>query len=503
MPRTPPPAERPDLGRLRIERPAGRRAGRARGLPWVGILGVVAVAGLLWLFRAPLLGLFGGPAARSVRTALAVRVAPGEAAAGDVTANGYIVADRTASLATPLSGRLVSLLADVGDPVVEGAEVARIFSDDLAALEAEAQAAQGVAEALAAQAQAAVDTATAAVAEARAALAARRLQGPRVEAERAAREAGLDQLKAAALRAAREVERQRPLFEAGRLDGSAFDALVTAAGEAEAAVRAAGHARDAQEALLASWRGDVEQAQASVATALAREQEAQRAAEAARQAVERAARAVASAGVQLDKTIIRAPFSGVVIRKDAEVGEVLAPMGAGNSRGSVLTIADPASYGVQVELTERRILQVHEAARATVFLDAEPDRGWAGRVTQIWPRGDRSKGTIEVRVTFDVRPPYARPDMGARVVFHAAGAAPAAEAQAWLGVPADAVVGRGVDTAVWIVEAGRLVRRRIVVGEHRADQVEVREGLAGGETVVRRPASDLQEGETVVTGSGS
>ena len=462
---------------------------------------VLGIAGIVWLLREPLLGWLDDSGPVTVQVGRAERASGQGPAAGDVTANGYVVADRMASLSTPLSGRLVDLAADVGDEVKADSVVARIFSEDLEAVRDEAQAAQATAEAAAAQAGRGVETAKLAVDQLEAELAALRAQGGRLEAAWAAAQSDTSRLEEASGRAAREVERQRPLFDAGRLDGSAFDTLLTQAHEAAAALDAARHAAAAREAELQAWRQDVVAREAAVTTARSRVTEAEAAATVATREADRAARTLATAKVQVEKTKIIAPFTGLVIRKDAEVGEVLAPMGAGNSRGSVLTIVDPESFGIQVELSERRILSVRDDARVSIYLDAEPDRGWPGHVSQVWPRADRSKGTIEVRVAFDERPPYARPDMAARVVFHAGDVAPEAEAP-FLGVPEDAIVGRGVDRSVWVVVDGRLERRRVEVGRQVGARVEITKGLDEGDVVVRHPTPDLSAGQAVTAAGG-
>jgi RND family efflux transporter MFP subunit len=185
-----------------------------------------------------------------------------------------------------------------------------------------------------------------------------------------------------------------------------------------------------------------------------------------------------------------------VIRKDAEVGEIVAPTGAGG-RGSVFTIVDPTSFEVQVELSERRISRVAEGDAATVFLEADPETGHAGRVRKIWPRADRSKGTIEVRVTFDARPKGLRPDMAARVVFRGK-REPAAEERPEVTVPLRAVVGSGKDAHVFVVRSGLAERRAVVLGERRPGAPAVVEkGLEGGEEVVLDPPPGLRDGDPV------
>src|SRR5690606_7887824 len=97
---------------------------------------------------------------------------------------------------------------------------------------------------------------------------------------------------------------------------------------------------------------------------------------------------------------VRAPFSGVVVLKDAEVGEVVSPnvMGGASTRGAVATLVDFASLEVQADVPETSLKAVTVGAPARVFLDAFPERPYAGEVSRVWPTADRQKATVEVRV---------------------------------------------------------------------------------------------------------
>src|SRR6185436_6114369 len=127
----------------------------------------------------------------------------------------------------------------------------------------------------------------------------------------------------------------------------------------------------------------------------------------------------------LDKTEVRAPFDGIVVLKDAEVGEVVSPnvQGGSNARGSVVTMVDFATLEVQAEVPETSLANVKPQAGARLYLDAYPDKPYKGRVDRIWPTANRTKATVEVRVTFLERDDRLRPEMGVRVVFSAEGAA--------------------------------------------------------------------------------
>jgi RND family efflux transporter MFP subunit len=216
--------------------------------------------------------------------------------------------------------------------------------------------------------------------------------------------------------------------------------------------------------------------------------------------VESARRAEATAAILLEKTKIRAPFRGLVIRKDAERGEVIAPTGGGaNVKGSVLTIVDPESLEMQVELNERQIAHVAEGDTAGIKMDADTTKTWPGKVRKIWPRADRSKGTIEVRVSFVERPSYARPDMAGQVVFQGKQAAVASEAP-YVIVPLAAVVKRGTADVVFVVEGGVARQVPVTLGPPKASaptSAVVTSGLSGGETVLLAPAATLVDGEQV------
>jgi RND family efflux transporter MFP subunit len=162
----------------------------------------------------------------------------------------------------------------------------------------------------------------------------------------------------------------------------------------------------------------------------------------------------------------------------------------------VLTIVDPESLEVQVELSERRIGSVREGDRAVAFLDADPDNGLAGTVRKIWPRADRSKGSIEVRVRLTKRPPSLRPEMAARVVFKGNQIA-ADPGEPYVTVPAQAVARRGGSPVVFVVEAGVAVLRRVDLGPVRGQRSTVEAGLSGGEVVVLNPPLDLEDGARI------
>ena len=208
------------------------------------------------------------------------------------------------------------------------------------------------------------------------------------------------------------------------------------------------------------------------------------------------------AEVGLENTRVRAPFDGTVLRKDAEVGEIVAPASAGGSltRTSIVTMADLATLEVEVDVNEAYIAQIRNRQAARITLDAYPDTSFAGRVRQVVPTADRQKATVLVKVSILDRDPRILPEMGAKVVFLRQ-ANPASAAPRRVLVPGSAVVRAGGATSVWVIESERVVRRPVTLGAGRGADLEVRDGLSGGERVVLRPPAGLKPGARVRVGS--
>lgn len=208
--------------------------------------------------------------------------------------------------------------------------------------------------------------------------------------------------------------------------------------------------------------------------------------------------ALAFARANLDNTYIRAPFDGTVLRKDAEVGEVVAPVatGGGLTRGAVVTMADLGTLEVEVDVNEAYIAQIKSEQSARITLDAYPSVNFAGRVRQIVPTADRQRATVQVKVAITDHDPRILPEMGARVEFFDAAAADSS-APSRVFVPADAVRSDGPDTIVWVVRDG-VVRRTVVqAGPVSGGRREIRSGLSGGESLVNKPPAGLEDGGRV------
>lgn len=209
------------------------------------------------------------------------------------------------------------------------------------------------------------------------------------------------------------------------------------------------------------------------------------------------------AQVQLDNTVIRAPFSGVVVAKSAQPGEMISPISAGGgfTRTGIGTIVDMNSLEIQVDVNESYINRVTPGQPVEATLNAYPDWKIPGEVIAIIPTADRSKATVKVRIAIKTRDARIVPDMGVRVGFlESAGAAPAPAAAGVL-VPAEAVRPEGSDGIVFVVADNKKVeRRRVTLGPDAAGQRRVVSGLREGERVVLAPPAGLEDGQTVRLG---
>ena len=197
-------------------------------------------------------------------------------------------------------------------------------------------------------------------------------------------------------------------------------------------------------------------------------------------------------------TEIRAPFSGVVVSKNAQPGEMISPMSSGGfTRTGICTIVDMASLEIEVDVNEANINRVRPGQAVEAVLDAYP--GWRipAHVITIVPTADRQKATVRVRIGIDQKDPRILPDMGVKVSFvepRDPGAAPAAPA---VTVPRTALRRDGEQDVVLVVSGDRLERRAVQVGLARGDSVQLAAGLRPGERVVVEGPAELKDGDPV------
>ncbi len=207
---------------------------------------------------------------------------------------------------------------------------------------------------------------------------------------------------------------------------------------------------------------------------------------------------VAAQKVALDETVIRAPFAGVAISKDAQPGEMISPVSAGGgfTRTGVCTVVDMSSLEIEVDVGESYIQRVHQGQRVIAVLDAYPDWQIPARVITTIPAADREKATVRVRIGFDRLDPRILPDMGVKVSFLSDQDA-AERPRSQILVPRAAVRSEGARDVVWVVRDGRLERRVIRLGAKAGDDVQVLSGLTAGERVMVHGPEAPTDGQEV------
>jgi RND family efflux transporter MFP subunit len=473
-----------DLQPLKIDRKEAPRAAGGRRVRWLGpTIAVAVVAFLVWLFHAPIVGLLDRVRLAEVKVLVLRKSTPVSAAAATGTSsNGYIVAKTRAALSADTPGRIVQLNVQEGSVVKKGDVVARLYSDEYAA------------NLRRAEADLVLSTASL----------------NRSRAEKKVSGEDLTRLKSVQKSSAADVEAQRATLSYAELDAERAEKLlqdnvgsVQQRDQAKSQRDAAKAQLDSAQARLETAAQAVTQAQAQLEVLTIAESEAE-----ARVQGMTAARDQAKA--TLDKTDVRAPFDGIVVLKDAEVGEVVSPnvLGGSNARGSVVTMVDFASLEVQAEVPETSLAAVEIGRPAKIYLDAYPDRAYPGKVDRIWPTANRTKATVEVRVAFLERDDRLRPEMGVRVVFgseNAVESAPAVttDAQPVLLIPLEAVVKSSGQKGVFVLERDRVRFQAVKLGGERSGRAVVETGLAEGDTIVLAPPASLASGDRVRVNPGS
>jgi RND family efflux transporter MFP subunit len=211
---------------------------------------------------------------------------------------------------------------------------------------------------------------------------------------------------------------------------------------------------------------------------------------------------LAEAEVQVDYTAIRAPFDAVVLTKNADIGDIVTPLGAAsNARASVITIADRDSYLVEADVAELNINQIEVGQPCEIQLDALPDTRLRGRVHMIVPTADRSKASVLVKVAFIDKDPRILPEMSAKVAFLARDIA-ADERQPVMVVPTSAVIEQDRGTLVYRVRDGYALATPVSLGRRFVDLTEVNTGLTVGDRVVLQPSDVIKNGVKIRSSEG-
>jgi len=204
---------------------------------------------------------------------------------------------------------------------------------------------------------------------------------------------------------------------------------------------------------------------------------------------------------QIEDTVIRAPFAGVVVAKNAQPGEMISPVSAGGgfTRTGIGTIVDMSSLEIEIDVNEAYINRVKPDQEVVATLDAYPDWKIPAHVIAIIPTADRQRATVEVRVGFDELDSRVLPDMGVKVAFQESAQSDDQPAQRKSGVlvPKSAVRRHDGRDYVLVVNDGQLERRAVAVSENRGSDILLSSGVVPGEAVVIEGPADLADGMRV------
>lgn len=201
--------------------------------------------------------------------------------------------------------------------------------------------------------------------------------------------------------------------------------------------------------------------------------------------------------VDLDQTLIRAPFDGVVLTRNANVGDTITPFSqAVDTKGAVVTIADMDTLEVEVDVAETFFLSIRVGQPVEIQLDAIPGLRFQGVVSLMVPTVDRAKASTVVKIRFVDPDPRILPEMSAKAAFLQRKVNDA-ERKPVLVVPVSAIAGSDGNEAVYVIEDGMARMREVDVGAKIGEQIEVL-GLEVGTRVIKRPPEELSDGRMVI-----
>lgn len=236
---------------------------------------------------------------------------------------------------------------------------------------------------------------------------------------------------------------------------------------------------------------------ASFDAAEARYRKAQAGFKAAEAGISASAAALRGAEVAMDYTMIRVPFDAIVLTKNADIGDVVTPIGAAaNAKAAVVTIADMDSLQVEADVSESNLKQIKVGQPCEIQLDAVPDVRYRGAIHMIVPTADRTKATVMVKVKFLEKDNRVLPEMSAKVAFLSREVR-TDEQQPRLAVTEKALGVRNGKTFVFVVKGNRAAQTEVKTGGSLGDSVEVLEGLKAGERAVINPPDNIRDGSRV------
>ena len=215
--------------------------------------------------------------------------------------------------------------------------------------------------------------------------------------------------------------------------------------------------------------------------------------------IELAKAQVQAAEVAVENTIIRAPFDGTVLTKNADVGEIVAPLAASvNSKGAVVTIADMSSLQVEADVSESNIERITPQQECEITLDAYPSHSYPGYVSKIVPTADRTKATVMVKVGFRHYDKRVLPEMSAKVLFLSKETKESQKSQQpVLVVPSTAVVTRNGEKVVFTVKNNTASQIPVTTGQQFNSYIEIKSGLKNGDQIIENVTDQIKDGTKV------
>ena len=423
-----------DLNKLKIEKTVTKTGIRRRKRPFIWAVAAVIII-------AAVLAATGVLTPKvEVKTAVVSMVYPTQTFTR-LDASGYVVAQRKAAVAGKVTGRLEWLGVKEGSRVKKGEIIARLEKQDVLAAEAQAKANLAGSRDALKQASANVINAKSA----------------------------LDQAKAELSDAKLNIDRQRDLLKKGFVAKSDYDSA---------------------EARYKKAVAGVEGAKAAIRADEAAQNEA-------RAAIGASAAALNGAEAGVEYTLIRAPFDAVVLTKNADIGDIVTPIGAStNAQAAVVTIADMDSLEVEADVSEANLELVHQGQPCEIQLDALPGSRFRGEVSVIVPTADRTKASVMVKVKFIDKDPRILPEMSAKVAFLAHWPSPE-DRKPLLAVNPAALTKRRGKQAVFVIKDGRAVLTAVRTGKKLGDWVEVASGLKTGDKVAVSNVDKLNDGSKI------
>jgi RND family efflux transporter MFP subunit len=222
----------------------------------------------------------------------------------------------------------------------------------------------------------------------------------------------------------------------------------------------------------------------------------------AKQQVQGSEMRIREAQQAVDNCTITAPYDGIVVSKDAQVGEMVSPISAGGgfTRTGIATIVDMNSNEIEVDVNESFIARVKDHQKVTAILDAYPDWEIPSHVRTVIPTADRQKATVKVRISFDKLDPRILPDMGIKVTFLSDEPVKKPDANAPVVaalLPNEALHDDGGKKIVFLVKGDKLERRAVGVGNAVGPQTEILSGIVAGDAVVVKGPANMQDGLAV------